>query len=76
MSKLYPVGDKVPYIVLIGVPSWEELTKIKKELEDKGIQFADFHDTDFDFGTAAVVTIPLNPDERKLLKQHKLYKEL
>lgn len=73
MSAMYD-KDEIPYIVLIGVPGESELQDVIKLLEDSAIKHAIFTDNDFDFKVAAVVTVPLEDDQRQILRSYPLWK--
>lgn len=73
MSAMYE-GNDISYIVLIGVPGESELHDVIHLLEDSAIQHAAFTDNDFDFKMAAVVTVPLEEDQRALLKSYHLWR--
>jgi hypothetical protein len=75
MTALTDREIEAPYIVLIGVLNKEELEKVAKHLETNDIKFASFLDTDFDFGTAAIVTVPISePTKRDSLRGYQLWK--
>lgn len=77
MSALTEPQKEMPNLVLIGVPGILELKAVVKHLELNEIPHSSFVDTDFDFGLAAVTTIPLDQDDgkRKVLLSYPLWKE-
>ena len=66
--------DIIPFTVLIGIPNAEWMRSVIKHLKNLNIDHVAFLDTDFDFGIAATVTVPLEDEQRESLRHYPLYK--
>jgi hypothetical protein len=63
------------HLVCIGVDGETKLHQAACLLDDLGINYQMFHETDIGQNTA-ICTTPLRGDERKPMKKFKLYKEV
>lgn len=72
---LQSVDDFTPSIVLIGVPDKKALEKVIKKLKMNRIESSAFYESDDDIGLSAVVTVPLNEEQRAILQNYKLWNE-
>lgn len=73
MTKLCKIED-IPYVVMIGIPDEVWMGSVIKHLKALKIEHAEFLDTDFDFGVASVVTVPLTEDQRTHLRHYPLWR--
>jgi len=75
MMEKFPVAkDFIPYTVLIGLPNAVWMDSVIRHLKNLNIDHVAFLDTDFDFGVAATVTVPLEDDQRQALRHYPLYR--
>jgi hypothetical protein len=64
-----------PSVVLIGVPHQKALERVIRKLEANRIEAVSFVEPDFDMGLSAVATVPLNAEQRLVLKNYETWKE-
>lgn len=69
------VDEIYPSIVLIGVPNTKALERVIQKLTLNHIEFSAFVEPDDDLGLTAVATVPLNEEQREILKNYKIWKE-
>ncbi len=64
-----------PSIVLIGVSDKKALTRVIQKLNLHNIEFSAFYESDDDMGLSSVATVPLNEEQRAVLRGYKLWNE-
>lgn len=69
------VDDLVPSLVLIGVPNKKALERVIAKLKLHHIDASAFYEPDNDLGLTAVVTVPLDEEQRAVLQNYKLWSE-
>ena len=72
ITTLYPQGEGIPNIVLIGVPDVRALNRVVRKLEEAQIPHYCWHEPDNDFGFTAIATAALG-EERKALANYRLW---
>jgi hypothetical protein len=74
-STLTRINNATPSIVLIGVPDKKALDRVIDKLNTNQIKFSLFHEDDYDMGLTAVATVPLDEDQRAIMRNYKLWNE-
>lgn len=69
------LDNETPSIVLIGVPDKKALERVINKLIDNNIHFSDFYEPDNDMGLSAVATVPVNAEQREILRGYRLWNE-
>lgn len=64
-----------PSIVLVGVPNTKALERVIEKLTLHGIEFSAFNEPDDDLGLTAVSTVPLDEEQRVVLRNYRLWNE-
>ena len=64
-----------PSIVLIGVPNQKSLLRVIEKLRLNQIEFSAFDEPDHDLGISSVATVPLDAEQRAILKNYKPWNE-
>lgn len=67
------VDHVTPSIVLVGTPNVKSLRRVIEKLTLNHIGFSAFEEPDNDLGLTAVATVPLNAEQRDVLKNYKLW---
>jgi hypothetical protein len=75
MAALHGRDSPSPSVVLIGVPNQKALERVIRKLEANRIEAVSFVEPDFDMGLSAVATVPLNAEQRLVLKNYETWKE-
>jgi hypothetical protein len=75
MAALHGRDSPSPSVVLIGVPHQKALERVIRKLEANRIEAVSFVEPDFDMGLSAVATVPLNAEQRLVLKNYETWKE-
>lgn len=73
-GKLFPEdrGD-TDSIIILGVKNKGQLEKAIAKLQEQGIEFAQFHEPDWDYGLTSIGTRPLKESERHIMKGYRLW---
>lgn len=66
----------IPNIIVIGVPNQESLEKTRQKLVSNGISHIRWDEPDGDLGFTALCTVPLNMEQKEVLKNYRLWKPL
>jgi hypothetical protein len=62
-----------PSLIVIGVPDQKALLRVVTKLQDHNIDHQQFIEPDFDIGLSAVATVPLNEEQRGVLRNYRLW---
>ncbi len=74
LAAIYAPGQGIPNIILIGLPDIKGLKRVLAKLKHNRIPHYEWHEPDNDFGFTAIATIPLDEEQRKVLKNYRLFK--
>lgn len=66
------VDGKISHFCIFGVKNANELVEINGFLNSKGVNFAIFHEPDFDMGYTALATEPLVGQRREIMADFKI----
>lgn len=75
ITGIYPQGESVPNIVLIGVPDLAALNRVRAKLESVQIPHYCWVEPDNDLGFTAIATIALTEEEKEPLRNYRLWKD-
>lgn len=65
----------VPSIVCVGVPNLKALERVVEKLTLHRIEFSAFFEPDGDLGMTAIATVPLDEEQRAVLRNYRLWNE-
>ena len=65
--------DDTPYAYIMGVENENSLLEVSERLSTRGIAYKLFFEPDFPRGYTALVTEPLENNQRKIFKKYNLY---
>ena len=65
--------DEVPNIVILNSKNEDDLTLLCYELNEQGIEFESFYETEFPIGLNSICTEPISGNKRKIFKKYKLW---
>lgn len=75
MAARYGRASPIPSLVTIGVPHQKALERVIRKLETNQIEHYRFDEPDFDMGLSAVATVPLDDEQRQVLRNYEPWKE-
>ena len=76
MARALPPNEPHPHLVLLGIKSEVQLSSIPARLENAGIQFQCFFDSDWNDQLMSIATLPVRGDRRTVFRRyHCLRKE-
>jgi hypothetical protein len=73
ITSIYPQGQGIPNIVLIGVPDLAALNRVRSKLEYAQIPHYCWSEPDHDFGFTSIATIALDDEQRKVMANYRLW---
>lgn len=72
MAELYIPDRQTPNIIVIGVPHLTALNRVKTKLQANQIPHYAWTEPDFDMGETAIATVPLDSEQREVLKNYRV----
>jgi len=74
LASLYcPDPEKIPNMVLIGLPNLAALERALAKIKAAQITHYAWHEPDFDLGFTSITTAPISGEQRKALANYRLY---
>lgn len=73
LFSIRPVQDGIPNIVAIGLPNVAALNRVLAKLKAAQIEHCPFCEPDGDLGFTAITTVPLDDEQRQILRNYRLY---
>jgi hypothetical protein len=70
---LYRQIEGIPSLVVIGVPHQKSMSKVLRKLSENALPHYDWEDPDFKMGITAIAVGPLNPEQKSILKEYRLW---
>ena len=70
-----PEPDRIPNLVLIGLPNKAALMRALEKLNNNHIPHFAWTEPDYDFGLTAIATVAISGVQRKALANYKLWKD-
>jgi hypothetical protein len=74
LAAYYAPGHGIPNIILIGLPDADALRRAWDKLKKAQIVHYAWHEPDNDFGLTSIATIPIDGEQKEVLKNYRLWR--
>lgn len=73
MASIFGPSYGTPNLIVIGVPDVKALLRVRAKLEAAKIPHYNWEEPDYDFGFTAIATAPLYDEQRKVLRNYRVW---